>query len=94
MASQASEVIVWSLVYDRLDKRGRDNEGELADAAGRDPIFIEKINWSFPTEFAGSREQPCARYALRTTERRRWKTLTLLRADGPVRVEVVLRIIP
>jgi hypothetical protein len=27
-----------------------------ADAAGRDPIFIEKINGSFLTEFVGSRE--------------------------------------
>jgi hypothetical protein len=35
-------------------------KGELADAAGRDPIFIEKINWSFLTEFvaaANSRAQ-------------------------------------
>jgi hypothetical protein len=33
-----------------------DRQGKLADAAGRDPIFIEKINGSFLTEFACSRE--------------------------------------
>jgi hypothetical protein len=72
-----------------------DRQGKLADAAGRDPIFIEKINGSFLTEFACSREQPCARYALRTTEDDDGRRdLTLLRPDGPVRVEVVLRIIP
>jgi hypothetical protein len=32
----------------------------------REDQLIEKINWSFPSEFVGSREQPCARHALRT----------------------------
>ena len=41
----------------------------VAHAAGKDPIFIEKVNWSFLIGFVGSRE-PCARYALRTTEER------------------------
>src|SRR6266566_370566 len=46
-------------------------------------------------ELVGSREQPCARYALRTTEDDDGRRdLTLLRLDRPVRVEVVLRIIP
>jgi hypothetical protein len=31
-------------------------KGELADVAGRDPIFVEKINGSFLTELVGSRE--------------------------------------
>jgi hypothetical protein len=43
-------------------------KGELAEAAGRDPIFIEKINGSFLTDLVGSREHPCGSYALRATE--------------------------
>jgi hypothetical protein len=63
---------------------------ELADAAGRDPIFIEKIKRSFLTELVGG-EHPSASRALKATEE---DDETLLRLDGPIRVEVVLWIIP